>query len=74
MCRSEFAPVTFSDHLMRGIMRVMYHGFNLVTGYDHADPSATSVAWRLIILESFAGVPGFVAAGFPRQYLESVGV
>jgi len=35
-----------------------------VTGYDHRDPTPESVAWRLIILESFAGVPGFVAAGF----------
>ena len=26
------------------------------------------MAWRLIILESFAGVPGFVAAGFRHFY------
>ena len=32
------------------------------------DPSPRSVAWRLIILESFAGVPGFVAAGFRHFY------
>ena len=61
-------PVTMSDHLMKSIMNVLYHGFNLVTGYDPVDPSPRSVAWRLIILESFAGVPGFVAAGFRHFY------
>jgi hypothetical protein len=61
-------PVTMSDHLMKGVMNVLYHGFNFVTGYDPVDPSPRSVAWRLIILESFAGVPGFVAAGFRHFY------
>ena len=61
-------PVTMSDHFMKGVMNVLYHGFNLVTGYDPVDPSPRSVAWRLIILESFAGVPGFVAAGFRHFY------
>ncbi|KAH8052311.1 hypothetical protein JL721_10951 [Aureococcus anophagefferens] len=51
-----------------GFMNVLYHGFNFITGYDHADPSPSSVAWRLIILESFAGVPGSVAAGFRHFY------
>ena len=57
-----------SDHFMKGVMNVLYHGFNFVTGYDPVDPSPRSVAWRLIILESFAGVPGFVAAGFRHFY------
>ena len=61
-------PVTMSDHFMKGVMNVLYHGFNFVTGYDPVDPSPRSVAWRLIILESFAGVPGFVAAGFRHFY------
>ena len=61
-------PVTASDHVMRGTMNVLYHGFNFVTGYDARDPTPESVAWRLIILESFAGVPGFVAAGFRHFY------
>jgi hypothetical protein len=42
----------------------LYHPFNFVTGYKENDPSPRSIEWRLIILESFAGVPGFVAAGF----------
>lgn len=62
--KSEHAPVSLSDRVMHGLMRTLYHSFNLITGYDHEDPSETSVGWRLIILESFAGVPGFVAAGF----------
>ena len=61
-------PVTMSDHFMKGVMNALYHGFNFVTGYDPVDPSPRSVAWRLIILESFAGVPGFVAAGFRHFY------
>ena len=32
-------PVTMSDHLMKGVMNVLYHGFNFVTGYDPVDPS-----------------------------------
>tara|TARA_B110001452_G_scaffold229902_1_gene206015 strand:+ start:596 stop:1555 length:960 start_codon:yes stop_codon:yes gene_type:complete len=57
-------PTETSDHLMHSIMYYgLYHPFNLVTGYRENDPSPTSIAWRLIVLESFAGVPGFVAAG-----------
>ena len=42
----------------------LYHSFNFITGYDSKDPSVNSIEWRLIILESIAGVPGFVAAAF----------
>lgn len=45
-------------------MDVLYHGFNLITGYKADHSTAKSIEWRLIILESVAGVPGFVAAGF----------
>lgn len=41
-----------------------YHTFNFVTRYQPVNPSVQSIEWRLIILESIAGVPGFVAAGF----------
>jgi hypothetical protein len=58
-------PVTFSDHVMHSIMYYgMYHPFNFITGYRHVNPSPQSIEWRLIILESVAGVPGFVGAGF----------
>jgi hypothetical protein len=41
-----------------------YHTFNFVTRYKAENPSVQAIVWRLIILESIAGVPGFVAAGF----------
>jgi len=57
-------PVVVSDYIMKGIMNALYHSFNFITGYKHDNPSAGSIEWRLIILESFAGVPGFVGAAF----------
>ena len=45
-------------------MYTMYHVFNFITGYKHKNPSVVSIEWRLIVLESVAGVPGFVAAAF----------
>jgi hypothetical protein len=57
-------PVTFSDHVMNKLMYTLYHTFNFVTGYKHDNPTVEALQWRLIILESIAGVPGFVAAGF----------
>ena len=40
----------------------LYRTFNYVTGYKEGNASVKSVEWRLIVLESVAGVPGFVAA------------
>eukprot|EP00307_Rebecca_sp_RCC1486_P012195 CAMPEP_0119410836 /NCGR_PEP_ID=MMETSP1335-20130426/3747_1 /TAXON_ID=259385 /ORGANISM="Chrysoculter rhomboideus, Strain RCC1486" /LENGTH=350 /DNA_ID=CAMNT_0007435421 /DNA_START=1 /DNA_END=1053 /DNA_ORIENTATION=+ len=58
-------PKTTMDHVMHTFMYYgLYHPFNLLTGYRHIDPTPTSIEWRLITLESVAGVPGFVAAGF----------
>jgi len=37
---------------------------NAVTGYTPENTPVRSVEWRLIVLESFAGVPGFMAAMF----------
>ncbi len=42
----------------------LYHTFNFVTGYRAVNPSVSAIEWRLIVLESIAGVPGFVAAMF----------
>lgn len=61
-------PVTTSDHIMSNIMKFMYVSFNTITGYRHENPTAKSIEWRLIILESFAGVPGFLAAAFRHFY------
>lgn len=57
-------PQTFSDQVMHTIMRSMYHSFNFITGYREDDPTPRSIEWRLIVLESVAGVPGFLAAMF----------
>jgi hypothetical protein len=51
----KHVPITASDKIMRNVMRTMYHSFNFITGYQHKNPSAKSIEWRLIILESFAG-------------------
>jgi hypothetical protein len=55
-------PVTFSDKIAHGFLQWAYKTFNFVTGYQAADPSPDAVAFRLIFLESVAGVPGMVAA------------
>lgn len=57
-------PKTWSDYIVNKTMYTMYHVFNFITGYKADNPSVQAMEWRLIILESVAGVPGFVAAGF----------
>lgn len=57
-------PKSFSDHVMNKLMYTLYHVFNWATGYTPVNPTVTAMEWRLILLESIAGVPGFVAAGF----------
>lgn len=57
-------PKTLSDHVSHNFMYTLYHAFNFITGYKEVNPSTKSIQWRLIVLESFAGVPGFLAAGF----------
>lgn len=61
-------PKTVSDKVAQNFMKTLYHGFNLITGYKETNPTPKSLEWRLIILESFAGVPGFIAAGFRHFY------
>ena len=56
-------PTTIADHLMHKFMYGLYHSFNFITGYRENNPSVKAIEWRLITLESVAGVPGFVAAG-----------
>eukprot|EP00501_MAST-03F_sp_TOSAG23-6_P001941 GSMAST32.ASY1.ANO1.2022.1 assembled CDS len=54
-------PKGFVDNFLRFTVRFAYHGFNFLTGYSRKDPSPSSCEYRLIILESIAGVPGMVA-------------
>jgi len=55
-------PVHLTEKLAHGFLQFAYNAFNTITGYQAADPSADSVAFRLLFLESVAGVPGMVAA------------
>lgn len=55
-------PETWTDHAARRFLRIAYWCFNKVTRYNAPNPSADSVAFRLIFLESVAAVPGMVAA------------
>jgi hypothetical protein len=57
-------PQTISDLITNTVVYGLYHSFNAITGYKHVNPSVQSIEWRLLVLESVAGVPGFVAAGF----------
>ena len=57
-------PVTYTDQFMHTLMMTMYHSFNALTGFQQTNTPVKAVEWRLIVLESVAGVPGFVAAGF----------
>jgi hypothetical protein len=62
--KRKHKPKTISDKIAYYFMKSLYHSFNILTGYREKNPSPKSLEWRLIILESFAGVPGFLAAGF----------
>jgi hypothetical protein len=58
----RFKPTRFMDKVLSYGIRGLYTGFNWITGYKGTNPTPESVAFRLILLESVAGVPGFVAA------------
>ncbi|CAJ1429748.1 unnamed protein product [Effrenium voratum] len=60
----QHRPKTFSDKVMHRLMWSLYKGFNWVTGFKPENTPVRAVEWRLIVLESFAGVPGFMAAMF----------
>jgi len=58
----QHKPTTLTDKALNGLMWSMYRGFNWVTGFKAQNTPVKAVEWRLIVLESVAGVPGFVAA------------
>lgn len=60
----QHKPATLSDKIMHGAMWGLYRSFNKLTGYKPQNTPVKAVEWRLIVLESFAGVPGFLAAMF----------
>jgi len=60
----KHAPQSLSETVLQKSVRVAYHAFNAVTGYNHADPPTSAIGYRLIILESVAGVPGMLGGMF----------
>ena len=61
---NHIRPKTIADRIIYSAMYGLYHTFNFVTGYRAVNPQVKAIEWRLITLESIAGVPGFVAAAF----------
>jgi len=49
-------PKTISDKIMNKLMYGLYHTFNAITGYQEKNPSVKAIEWRLIVLESVAGI------------------
>jgi len=63
-CHQHEEPKTMMDSLTYGFLRLLYSSFNFVTFFDYNDPSASSLRVRIILLESVAGVPPFIMAGY----------
>lgn len=55
-------PENLAEKVVNRSLKGVYWMFNKITGYRTADPTPDSVAFRLIFLESIAGVPGMIAA------------
>ena len=60
----KHSPQTFAESILQTSVRAAYHTFNLATGYNHVDPPTSAIGYRLIILESIAGVPGMLGGMF----------
>jgi hypothetical protein len=60
----KHAPRGISEICLQKLVRAAYHTFNFATGYNHCDPPVSAIGYRLIILESIAGVPGMLGAFF----------
>lgn len=60
----QHRPKSLSDRCMHSLMYTLYRSFNWLTGFKPEHTPVKAVEWRLIVLESVAGVPGFMAAMF----------
>ena len=45
----KHVPQGTSDMVLSNVVRVAYHAFNFVTGYNAADPPTSAIGYRLII-------------------------
>lgn len=62
--KKHYEPKTTMDKSTYWFLRGLYNAFNFVTLFDKNDPSESSMVLRLILLESVAGVPPFIMAGY----------
>jgi len=69
-CHQHEEPKNIMDSLTYGFLRVLYTSFNTITFFDKNDPTASSLRTRIILLESIAGVPPFIMAGY--RYFRSL--
>jgi ubiquinol oxidase len=60
----KHVPKGLAELALQKTVRVAYHCFNAVTGYNALDPPVSAIGYRLIILESVAGVPGMLGGMF----------
>jgi len=60
----KHVPQNTGDVVLQKAVRAAYHTFNFMTGYNHANPPISAIGYRLIILESVAGVPGMLGGMF----------
>jgi hypothetical protein len=60
----KHVPQDVGDKVLQKVVRAAYHTFNFVTGYNQYDPPTSAIGYRLIILESVAGVPGMLGGMF----------
>jgi len=63
-CHQHEHPKTMMDSFTYGFLRALYKTFNTITFFDYEDPTASSLQLRIILLESVAGVPPFIMAGY----------
>merc|ERR1719171_784318 len=58
----QHVPTSMVDRSIRFFVKEMlYKGFNYFSGFNYENPTPRSCAFRLIMLESIAGIPGMVA-------------
>ena len=57
-------PSSISDYLVYYLRSGLYHSSNFFSGYNEQNPTVESVKRRLIIVESVASIPSFIAATF----------
>ena len=42
----KHVPQGLAEHVLQKMVRVSYHAFNAITGYEHADPATSAIGYR----------------------------